>query len=109
MAKDLHKHSVMNKQIFEAIDRLQTQVKPLLAQSVFAKSKAHEVMMIGSDEIAGSHISFVAVKGIKTWAVFYAYGQRSESYLAANGMKATLTQVKKWMDIEGDLDEYYRG
>ena len=66
-------------------------------------------MMVGGDEIAGSPISFVAVKGVKTWAVFYAYGQRSESHIAANGMKATITQVKKWMDIEGDLDEHYRG
>ena len=97
------------KQAFEAIDRLQTQVKPLLAESVFAKSKPHEIMMVGGDEIAGSPVSFVAVKGVKTWAVFYAYGQRSESHVAANGMKATVTQVKKWMDIEGDLDEHYRG
>ena len=96
-------------EIFEAIDRLQTQTKPLLAQSIFKNSKPHEIMMIGSDEIAGSPISFVAVKGVKTWAVFYAYGQRSESHVAANGMKATITQVKKWMDIEGDLDEHYRG
>lgn len=99
----------MNKKAFEAIDRLQTQTKPLLAEYVFEKSKPHEVMMIGGNEIAGSPISFVAVKGITTWAVFYAYGQRSESHVAANGMKATLTQVKKWMDIEGDLDEHYRG
>lgn len=99
----------MNKKAFEAIDRLQTQTKPLLPQSVFKNSQPHEIMMVGSDEIAGSPISFVAVKGITTWAVFYAYGQRSETYIAANGMKATLTQVKKWMDIEGDLDEHYRG
>lgn len=99
----------MNKQRFKAIDRLQTQTKPLLAESVFSKSKPHEVMMVGGDEIAGAPISFVAVKGVKTWAVFYAYGQRDESYLSANGMKATITQVKKWMDIEGELDELYRG
>jgi alkyl hydroperoxide reductase subunit AhpF len=97
------------KQAFEAIDRLQTQTKPLLAESVFAKAKPHEIMMVGSDEMAGSPVSFVAVKGVKTWAVFYAYGQRSESHVANNGSKATITQVKKWMDIEGDLGEYYRG
>ena len=96
-------------EIFKAIDRLQTQTKPLLAESVFAKSQTHQIMMVGGDEIAGSPISFVALKGIKTWAVFYTYGQRSETYIAANGMKATLTQVKKWMDIEGELDEHYRG
>lgn len=100
---------MIQEEIFEAIDRLQTQTKPLLAQSVFAKAKPHEIMMVGGDEIAGSPVSFVAVKGVKTWAVFYAYGQRSESHVAANGMKATITQVKKWMDIEGDLDEHYRG
>jgi hypothetical protein len=99
----------MNKKIFEALDRLQAQTKPMLAEYVFEKSKPHEVMMIECNEIAGSPISFVAVKGIKTWAVFYVYGQRSETYIAANGMKATLRQVKKWMDIEGELDELYRG
>ena len=99
----------MKKEIFEAIDRLQTQTKPLLAQSVFKNSQPHEIMVIGGGEIAGSSISFVAVKGVSTWAVYYAYGYRCESYLANNGMKATLTQVKKWMDIEGDLDEHYRG
>jgi len=99
----------MSKQLIEAIDRPQTQVKPLLAESVFKKSATHQVMLVGGDEISGSPISFVAVKGIKTWAVFYAYGQRSENYLAANGMKANLTQVKKWIDIEGELDELYRG
>ena len=99
----------MKKEIFDAIDRLQTQVKPLLAQYVFKNSQPHEIMMIGGGEIAGSPISFVAVKGVKTWAVFYAYGQRSESHVANNGMKANITQVKKWMDIEGDLDVHYRG
>lgn len=99
----------MNKKIFEAIDRLQTQTKPLLAKSVFEKSEPHKIMMIGCDEIAGSPISFVAVKGVKTWAVFYIYGQRSESHIAENGKKASITQVKKWMDIEGDIDEHYRG
>lgn len=99
----------MNKEkAFEAIDRLQTQVKPLLAQAVFKNSKPHEIMMVGGDEIAGSPISFVAVKGVKTWAVFYSYGQRSESHVANNGMKATLTQVKKWMDIEPGIEENYR-
>lgn len=97
------------RRLIEIIDRPQTQTKPLVAQSVFSKAKPHEIMIIGGDEIAGSPISFVAVKGVKTWAVFYAYGQRSESHVAANGMKATITQVKKWMDIEGDLDEHYRG
>jgi hypothetical protein len=99
----------MNKQAIEAIDRLQTQTKPLLAESIFNKSQPHQIMMIGDDEIAGSPISFVAVKGIKTWAVFYTYGQRSETYIAANGMKATITQVQKWIDIEGDLVDHYRG
>ena len=99
----------MNKQIFEAIDRLQTQTKPLLAKSVFEKSEPHKIMMIGCDEIAGSPVSFVAVKGLKTWAVFYTYGPRSETYIAEKGRKATITQVKKWMDIEGDIDENYRG
>jgi alkyl hydroperoxide reductase subunit AhpF len=99
----------MKKEMIEAIDRLQTQTKPLLAQSVFAKSQTHQIMMVGGDEIAGATISFVAVKGIKTWAVFYVYGQRSETYIAADGMKATLTQVKKWMDIETPLEDLYRG
>jgi len=99
----------MSKQLIEAIDRLQTQVKPLLADSVFKKSVVHQVMMFGENEINGNPISFVAVKGINTWAVFFSYGQRSESHLAASGMKANLTQVKKWIDIEGELDELYRG
>lgn len=99
----------MNQKAFEAIDRLQTQTKPLLAQSVFKNSQPHEIIVIGGGEIAGSPISFVAVKGVNTWAVYYAYGKRSESYLASSGIKAKLTQVKKWMDIEGDLDEHYRG
>jgi hypothetical protein len=99
----------MNKQAFEAIDRLQTQTKPLLAESVFKISQPHEIMLVGGDEIAGAPVSFVAVKGIKNWAVFYVYGQRSETYLAVNGHKASLTQVKKWMDIETPLDELYRG
>lgn len=97
------------KQAFEAIDRLQTQVKPLLAESVFNDSDTHKIMLIGESEFCGNIISFVAVKGINTWAVYYAYGQRSALHLSVNGIKATLPQVKKWMDIEGDLEEHYRG
>lgn len=96
-------------QLIEAIDRPQTQVNPLLAESVFRKSATHKVMLVGENRLNGNGISFAAVKGVNTWAVYYAYGQRSENYLAANGIKATITQVKKWIDIEGELDELYRG
>lgn len=99
----------MSKQLIEAIDRLQTQTKPLLAESVYKNALTHQIMMSGSAEIAGSQISFVLVKGIKTWAMFYVYGQRSETYIASNGHKATQSQVKNWIDIEGDLMEFYRG
>jgi hypothetical protein len=99
----------MKKQLIEAIDRLQTKTKPILAESVFRESEPHQIMMVGNDEVSGSPVSFVAVKGIKTWAVFYAYGQRSESHVATNGMKATAIQVQKWMDVEGELMEHYRG
>lgn len=100
---------MIQAQLIEAIDRPQTQVKPLLAVSVFKKSATHKVMLIGETGLNGNGISFAAVKGIDTWAVYYAYGKRSESYLAENGIKANLKQVKKWIDIEGDLDELYRG
>ena len=96
-------------QLIEAIDRPQTQVKPLLAESVFKKSATHKVMLVGETGLNGNGISFAAVKGVNTWAVYYAYGQRSESYLASSGIKATITQVQKWIDIEGELDELYRG
>lgn len=96
-------------QLIEAIDRLQTQTKPLLAESVFKKSATHQIMLFCGNEINGNPVSFVAVKGINDWAVYYAYGQRSENYLAANGWKANEKQVKWWMDVEGDLMELYRG
>jgi len=98
----------MSKGLIEAIDRLQTQTKPLLAASVFKHSISHQIMMVGGDEISGSPISFVAVKGVKSWAVYYGYGQRSEAFLAKTGIKATVSQVEKWMDVEGDLMELYR-
>lgn len=99
----------MSKKLFEAIDRLQTQTKPLLAESVYKKANTHQIMMSGVAEIAGSPISFVVVKGIQTWAMFYVYGHRSETYIASSGHKATQSQVKTWIDIEGDLMEFYRG
>jgi len=99
----------MSKQLIEAIDRLQTQTKPLLAESVFKKSATNQVMLVGEAGLNGNGISFAAIKGVNTWAVYYAYGQRSENYLAANGWKANAKQVKWWMDVEGDLMELYRG
>lgn len=99
----------MIKGLIEAIDRLQTQTKPLLAASVYKNANTHQIMLSGGDEIAGSPISYVAVKGVTTWAMFYVYGQRSEHYIAANGHKASQNQVKNWIDIEGDLMELYRG
>lgn len=91
-----------------AINRKQYQTKPLLAESVYNKANAYQVMMEGGNEILGKPISFVAVKGIKTWAVFYAYGKLSKNYIASNGHKANADQVQKWMDAEGDLMEHYR-
>jgi hypothetical protein len=99
----------MKEQLIEATDRLQTQTKPILAESVFRESEPHQIMLVGGDKISGSPVSFVAVKGVKTWAVFYAYGQRSESHVADNGIKATAIQVQKWMDVEGELMDHYRG
>lgn len=96
-------------QLIEAIYRQQTQVKPLLANSVFNRANTHQVMLTNSAEIDRSIVYFVAVKGIKSWAVFYSYSQRSDHYIANHGTKATPTQVQKWMDVEGDLMENYRG
>lgn len=90
------------------LDRLQTQVKPLLAASVYNRASTHQIMLSSNAEIGGSVISFVAVKGVETWAIYYIYGQRSDHYIASNGNKATAAQAKKWIDVEGDLIEKYR-
>jgi len=91
-----------------AIDRLQYQTKPLLAESVCTQAGPHSILLSSNGEIAGNVVSFVAVKGVNTWAIYFAYGQRSESYLASSGMKASVKQALLWIDCEGDLIENYR-
>ena len=91
-----------------AIDRLQYQTKPLLAESVYNQAEPHTILLSSNGEIAGNVVSFVAVKGVNTWAIYFAYGQRSDQYLASSGMEASIKQALLWIDCEGGLIENYR-
>jgi len=96
------------KKALFAIYRKQYQTKPLLAESVYRQAGPHSILLSSNGEIAGNVVSFVAVKGVNTWAIYFAYGQRSEIYLASSGMKASVKQALLWIDCEGDLIENYR-
>lgn len=96
------------KKALFAIDRKQYQAKPLLAESVYRQAGPHSILLSSNGEIAGNVISFVAVKGVNSWSIYFAYGQRSDQYLASSGMKAGIKQALLWIDCEGDLIEMYR-
>lgn len=91
-----------------AINRKQYPGKPLLANSVFKKSEKHDVMLFHVGELHGDTATFAAVKGASTWAMYFAYGNRSPEHVALKGNKMPIEQVKKIIDIEGSLDEFYR-
>lgn len=99
---------MIKEQLIAAIDRKQTQVKPLLANSVFKNAKPHDIMMIGGGEISGNSISFVVVKGQTTWVMYFSYGQKSPESIAENGMKAQQSLALKLIDCEEELTELYR-
>lgn len=102
----------------KALDKPQTQIKPLLSQSVYNKADWHEILLFDRKVVSandgfdgcqpGCLITFVAVKAIETWAAFYMIGSYSPEYVSENGQKLTKQQAERLMHCEGDLLDKYR-
>ena len=99
---------IERKRCIAAIDAKQYQTKPLLAESVYKRAGKHEIMLESEGEINWNVVTFVAVKGIEFWALYYMQGKKSPEFVATNGTKATTHQVKQLIEVEGDLLELYR-
>lgn len=91
-----------------AIDRLQTQVKPILAERMFNASEKHDIMLGAIGKLSGLEVSFACVKGENSWAMYLMYGHRSPEHVSIHGLKATVNQVNQLIQVEGDLIELYR-
>ena len=101
-----------------ALDRLQTQSKPLLSASVYNKAELHDILLfdrktVGANEgfdgcQPGCLITFVAVKGFESWAAYYMIGAYSPEHTAEQGQKLTKEQVTRLIHCEGDILDKYR-
>lgn len=96
------------KRCIAAIDAKQYQAKPLLAESVYKRAGTHEIMLQNHGELYGMFVTYVAVKGMQSWALYYSDGKFSPEFVASNGTKATISEVKQLIEVEGDLLEIYR-
>lgn len=101
-----------------AIDKLQKQARPLLAESVYKKASLHEIMVFDTVTLnaqSGKHIgheglrvTFVCVKAKDTWAAYYKFGPYSPEHVAKHGHKLSKSQISSLIDCEGELIEHYR-
>lgn len=91
-----------------AIDRLQTQGKPLLSERMFNAYEKHDIMVGSTGKLSGLDVSFACVKGENSWAMYFMYGHRSPEHVSIHGLKATVNQVNSLIHVEGDLIELYR-
>lgn len=101
-----------------ALDKPQTQSKPLLAASIYDKADWHDIMLFDRKIVSanegfdgcqpGCLITFVCVKGVETWAAFYMIGAYSPEHVSEQGQKLTKEQTMRLIHCEGDLIEKYR-
>jgi hypothetical protein len=91
-----------------AIDAKQYQKKPLLAESVYKRAGLHEIMIETNGELCGFFVSYVVVKCLDGWSLYFSYGKFPAKFSSLNGDKASVSQVKQLIEVEGDLLELYR-
>lgn len=91
-----------------AIDRPQTQDKPMLSERIFNAAKKHDIMLGNTGKVSGIEVSYACVKGQNSWAMYLLFGYRSPEDAAIHGIKATVNQVQSLIHVEGDLIELYR-
>lgn len=101
-----------------ALDKPQTQAKPLLTLNGYEKADLHEILifdrkMVGANDgfygcQPGCLITFVAVKGFESWAAYYMIGAYSPEHTAEYGQKLIKKQAERLMQCEGDLLDKYR-
>lgn len=102
----------------KALDKPQTQSKPLLSASGYDKANWHDILLFDRKTVSanegfdgcqpGCLITFVCVKGIETWAAFYMIGAYSPEHVSENGQKLTKEQTNRLIHCEGDIIEKYR-
>ena len=68
-----------------AIDRLQTQVKPMLTERMFNASEKHDIIVGSTGKLSGLEVSFACVKGENSWAMYLMYGYRSPEHVSIRG------------------------